>query len=445
MQHTQPLPAGTKLSIFIHSVFDTGIIIDTFSLSNQEYRQHAKQATMLLQQRYPYAKWVQEDQTTIQGSDDASDFLPLLNLSYVTAICPTLLTQNNLHFELTSGNVCTITLSPATVYFHSFGAGIISLKALIHWHQPCTLTDLSEVNTHLLAKLALLVEERLVELISVFSQEMQASQVPLYTTPFPNLMPAAVHRDVLYWSHFVYTAQTANAANITNVAEWLAPLMMPIDQQGVSNMALKPNRYIYLGWGRSMICCSTDIDNQTLHSYVRTLEIRDYLWKTLYDLDRGLRNAILQSRSAQSQKQARKLANKLRSLDFRVKSILEELTPFKVTFDHEKIWLLQQLDNNWFTSDLIASVQSRLESFCEVYDYSEESTSQAREARLRSVLNLIGLVATTGTIVTIINYFDPFNQLPMPIRLLILAASLAVVIAIFFLAVAISRRVRPED
>src|SRR5579864_7230233 len=119
MIHSQPLPQGTTLSIFIHSLFDTGIIIDTSCLSVQQYHQYAHQTILLLQERYPAAKWLQEDQIAIQGSDDANDFIPPLNLSYVTAICPTLLTQSTLHFELASSTLCTITFSPTTVYFHS--------------------------------------------------------------------------------------------------------------------------------------------------------------------------------------------------------------------------------------------------------------------------------------------------------------------------------------
>jgi len=445
MQHELGLHEGTKFSVFIQSAFDTGIIIDTSSFSMQQYREHVARTISLLQQSYQEAKWTQEYPRTIHGADDAIDFLPILNFSYVTAICSNLLTHDSLEIKVSGGAVCTVKFLLPTVYFHPFGAGIISVEALLYWNQPYTLNDLRTVNDQLLRELGPLVEASLAELIRAFAKTVHTARIPLYTPPFSDLLPAALDRNVLYWSHFAYVARVASTVGLSATAAWLNPLMMPMDQRPINNMALKPDRYIYFGWGRSIICCLTTLDDKTIYSYVRILEIRNYLWKTLYDLDRGLRSAIIRMRNIHSDREAHKLEASLRALDFRVKGILEELDSFKLTFDHEKIWLIKQLDINWLTNDLMTSLQTRLQSFCDFYDYIEESTRRMQEEHLQWVLNLIGVLAAAGTITAVVTFFDPFNHLFPQQRAEFLVTGVVSVALMFFVAIATVRRVRHKD
>lgn len=440
MDQSQLLPESSILSVFIQAAFDTGIIIDTSSFNIQEYREYAAQTISILRQSYPEAKWMEEDVSAIHGSDDAIDFLPVLNLSYVMAVCPKLLTQDTLNIETAGGAVCTVTFRIPVVYFHSFSAGIISIEAQLDWSQPYTLSDLRVVNDNLLTELAPLVETRLAELISIFSKAVNASKTLLYDPPFTDLMPSALNRNILYWSHFVYVIRNETTADLQASANWLNPLMMTMDQRPVENMAIKPDRYIYLGWGRSMICCLKTFNAKSIHSYVRILEIRNYLWKTLYDLDRGLRNAILRIRNVHTEREASRLEEALRVLDFKVKGVLEELDSYKMTFDHEKIWLIKQLDTNWLTQDLITSLESRLQSFCDFFDYANETMRREQEKRVQRVLNLLGVIATAGAIVTIIAYFDPSNHLALAQRFEFLFGSNVFVALMFFLAIVAFRK-----
>src|SRR5258708_39510332 len=81
------------ISAFIFSAFDTGIVIDTAALSTEEYLRYAGLTLGVLQRTYPHALWGQEDALSIQGSDDADDFLPIFTLSFVKSICPKVLSK----------------------------------------------------------------------------------------------------------------------------------------------------------------------------------------------------------------------------------------------------------------------------------------------------------------------------------------------------------------
>lgn len=443
--HQPALAAGTDISLTLHAVFDTGTIIDTFGISPQDYQRYAQETESLLRQRFPAAKWQRESALTIHSTDDLSDYLPILNLSYVAAVYPELLARPRITLTLRSGTACTLTFSTPTVYFHSFSGGIVSLTASLDWSRDYTVADLLNIEQTLPDQLGPLLEERLRQITDTFRACVRDIRVPLYTSPFPELLAPGSNRSLLYWSHRIYVVRTPDEPSALAAGAALAPLMRPIDQSGVQNMALKPDRFIYLGSGSSVISCPATLPVDVVASYARMVEIRNYLWKTLYDLDRGLRFGVVLSKSMRSPRQARRLVRELRALDFRVKSVLEEMEPYKITFDNEKIWLMGQLDRNWLTPELVASVQARLSSFSSFYAYSEETLTREQEERLRSVLNLIGVFATAGAIAQIVSYFDPTNQLAVPVRGLIFSASLLLTLLVFYLALVIARRVRLRD
>lgn len=420
-----------SISAFIFSAFDTGIVIDTAALSAEEYLRYSGLTLAVLQKTYPHALWGQEDALTLQGSDDANDFLPIVTLSYVRATCPKVLSRRTIHI-VTSGDItCTIKIADPVIYFHTFSAGTLSLEVSFNWNKPYTQADLRAINSHLLEELAPLVEPQLEEIIQKFAMAVRQVACPLYTPPFTNLLPVTFSRKLLYWSHFIYLLQVEDGEDIHEVTRWVEHLMMPIDDQKVHNMALKPHRYIYLGWGRSMICCAKSLPRKTIYSYVHMLETRNYLWKTLYDLDRGLRDALVEKRKLRTNREAHLLSYNLHELDFRIRDLLENIDTFKITFDHEKIWLAKQFDRNWLTSELIASLQSRLQSFRDFYDYSEEVTRSQQQDRLQNILNLIAVFATTGAVIEIVDFFDPLNTLTLFARSVIFGLSLLLVICLY--------------
>jgi len=433
------------ISAFIFSAFDTGIVIDTAALSTEEYLRYAGLTLAVLQRTYPHALWGQEDALSLQGSDDADDFLPIFTLSYVKAICPKVLSKRMLTITTASGTTCTVTVADPVIYFHTFSAGTISLEVSLSWDKPYTQADLHSINHHLLEELAPLVEPQLPEIIEKFVLSVKESKCPLYIPPFIDLLPATFSRKLLYWSHFIYLLQVNSDEDILAAPHWIEHLMQPIDDQKVHNMALKPHRYIYLGWGRSMICCTTSLPRKTVHSYVHMLEARNYLWKTLYDLDRGLRDALVEKRKLRTNREARKLSYSLHELDFRIRDLLENIETFKVTFDHEKIWLAKQFDSNWLTADLITSLQSRVQSFRDFYDYSEEITRGQQQDRLQGILNLIAIFATAGAITEVINFFDPLNKLMFLLRIGIFGLSVLVVICVYIAVVVSFQNRRSQD
>src|SRR5258708_6008425 len=186
------------ISTFIFSVFDTGIIIDTAASSTEEYLHYSGTTLAILQRIYPHALWSQEDALALQGSDDANDFLPLFNLSYVKAVCPKVLSKRTLSIISPTGTTCTISIADPIIYFHTFSAGTISLEASLSWDKPYTAEDLYAINQNLLAELAPLVEPQLGEIVRKFAQAVYESKSPLYDLPFIDLLPATFSRKLLY-------------------------------------------------------------------------------------------------------------------------------------------------------------------------------------------------------------------------------------------------------
>ncbi len=438
MEQTATPTLNMPITVYLHAAFDTGIVVDTLDIEYAEFRRYSSQTLKYLQELAPTIQWEEEDPQSIRGADDPKDFLPIVNLSFVTAVDHSLVSDMTYQVSTSESAVCSVKFTRPKVYFHAFAAGVISLNAELSWNQPYTLEDVRNVNDHLLALLGPQLEKQLARLIAYFRTAVENAKLPLSPLPFTNSLPATSHRDLLYWSHLVYTVRVSEPA-IHQTAAWFAPFMMPLDQSGVQNMALKPARFIYIGWGRSLCCFPPSISEMTIYSYIRIVEVRNYLWKILYDLDRSLRDALSKGNIERSRRKSRQLIRQLRELDFRVKSILEELDTFKMTFDHEKIFLIKQLDRQWMTADLIQSVESRLDSFSQLYMYHEDAETRLSNERLQLILNLIGLVATAGAITEIINFIDPASALSASERIILFLSSMFAGVLVFLIGIHFTR------
>lgn len=442
-------PVGAHIAIALHAVFDTGVIIDTFTLTPDQYATYSANTYAVLAKAMPEVEWKQEQAILQDNFDSLPESYPVLNLSFLMARSATLFPAQKISFQAQDASERVLSLSEPTIYFHAFKGGILSLVATPEHGESWTMADWQTAESRLMNSLDEVLGTQLRRVVAAFTSAVRQTRVPLYATPF---LDAGKQRTrLLDWSHRIFLARVDDSAALAETASALAGLMRPINQKGVENMSLTAGRFVYLGSGRSMICYTSAADwrdanrnnEGNVRSYVRMVEVRNYVWRTLYDLDRSLRNAIARSRSTADPRAARSLVTQLHELDFRVTGVLEELDPYKLTFDNESVYLMQQLDLNWLTADLVASLKMRLASLSNAYSYHEETVNRDREARLRAVLNLIGFVATAGSVAQIIGFFDPLNnQLPADQRALLLVGSIAVIILVYLILLSLNLRAR---
>ena len=448
---TGQLPASSHVAIALHAVFDTSSIIDTFTLTPDQYARYGAQACDLLTKALPDVAWSQEQAFHVDGFDNIPESYPVLNLSFAMATSPRLLPAQRLTFTTKDAAERALLLSQPVIYFHAFKGGILSLTATPADGESWSIADWQAAESRLMASLDELFGAQLRRLVEAFDAAVRQVGAPVYRTPF--LAMTIRRTKLLDWSHRIFVARVDDAASLDPTAAALATLMRPINQDGVRNMSLTTGRFVYLGSGRSMICYASAADarepnndnEDNVRSYVRMVEVRNYVWRTLYDLDRSLRTAIVRARETTAPRAASRLVAELHELDFRVTGVLEELDPYKLTFDSESIYLMRQLDLNWLTADLVESLKMRLSSLNNAYSYHEASVNRDREARLRAVLNLIGFVATAGSVAQIISFFDPQNTRILDgERAVLLLGSIAVIILAYLLLLAINLRVRRQ-
>jgi hypothetical protein len=443
------LPSETEACIFVHGVFGTGSIIDTFTLTAEQYQAFAERARDALAKRMPDVEWKREQAARQDEFDSLPEIYPVLNLSFLMALSPRLLASPQISFPGPAGAPLTLELSEPVVYFHAFSGGVVSLVATPVHGNEWTIDVWRAAEHELMRALSPLVSKELARLVTAFNESLVTARVPVYTTPFLHEAGLTDEHKQLDWGHRIFVAHTRRAEAVETAAAFLAPLMHPIDDRGVGNMSLSPQRFLYLGSGRSLIAYasdprSPDADERIFRSYVRMVEVRQYVWRILYHLDWTMRNAVVRTTTASTNpRAARDLVAALHSLDSRVTGVLDELDPYKLTFDSESVWLMKQLDANWRTADLVESLRTRLASLSRAYEKNEENVTREREARLRAVLNLIGFVATVGSVAQVIGYFDPQNSLPVePERAMLLVGSVALIILVFLILLAVNVRRR---
>lgn len=335
----------------------------------------------------------------------------------------------------------SLAFSDVNFYFHEFGISTCSANIKIIKENGLAITELDEVSEFLNDLFRDYFQELSFQLAKLYIEAIKELNIPYYQFDFfPKIEDIALEKYFIPWTHRVYQIKDSSLFDLENPGLPFQFLLTPSKQMDVEDLSIYDNRYIYFGWGHSLILESGNADgfSQTktpASEYVRLIEIAQANWQNLdilADLVDVTNASFHEFFGKLKPRQIKKAIYEIREFNNALDRILDYYRGVKITFDTEKRILLGELNERWLTPEMYVKLQEKLALTEELLDDLYNRQKEGRE----EALNIIALLFTILSVVEIITIFiDIFNVnlSPLSIVSIILAGTsfIGVVIVLF--------------
>ena len=303
-------------------------------------------------------------------------------------------------------------------YFQNCGVGTCSVRLEFEKSDGLSIIDLEyaseEVNIYFKAYL----EDICYELARVYVQAVRKLGVPHhYFTYLPELEDVDKSTHFIPWTHRIYHINDDELFNMENPGEQFRKLMTPSRKMDVSDLSIYDNRYIYYGWGHSVIFTSSQVGgysqtDRPVYDYVRLVEIAQAQWQFL-DILRDIVSFTISTFHRHQQEmgmnEIQEAIDEIRNFRNGMDRILADYKGVKITFDTEKRVLLRELHARWLTNSILESLQNDMQSVEDLLDQLYQRQKEQREESL----NVIALLFTIVGVIEVFALVIDILQLPI--------------------------------
>ncbi|MHA1475402.1 MAG: hypothetical protein ACTSRX_06765 [Promethearchaeota archaeon] len=237
--------------------------------------------------------------------------------------------------------------------------------------------------------------------------------IPHYEFEFiPKVLKLTVSEKLTYilpWTHRFYEIQDDRLLQMDNPGMQFRTLLTPSKKMDIEDFSIYENRWIYFGWGHSIIFTPSDIlsseysqTNKLPRDYARLIEIAQNNWRAIEMIDDLLNYAItyfnLHSKNMRL-KDIRFKIYEIRDFNKAVDRIMNNFRGVKISFDTENRILLDELNNRWLTSEMLEKLKDRQEMLENLLSDLFQRQQEKKDDSLNSIVMLF----------TIISLFDVFS------------------------------------
>ncbi|MHA1728170.1 MAG: hypothetical protein ACTSWY_05510 [Promethearchaeota archaeon] len=213
----------------------------------------------------------------------------------------------------------------------------------------------------------------------------------------------------LPWSHRLYEIRDDKLLEMENPGEQFKTLLTPSKKMDIEDFSIYDNRYIYFGWGHSILFTSSDIKgsdfsqtNKTPREYVRLIEIAQNNWRAIEMMDNLMNYSItyynLQFKGMRL-KQIRQKIYDIRDFNKAVDRVMDSFRGVKISFDTETRSLLKELNDRWLTDDMFDKLNERQDALEDLLNDLFQRQQEKKDDSLNAIVMLF----------TIISLFDVFG------------------------------------
>ena len=210
----------------------------------------------------------------------------------------------------------------------------------------------------------------------------------------------------------------------------------------IEDLSIYVNRYVYFGWGHSLIFTSSQEDgySQTtkpVYDYVRLVEIAQAQWQfldILSDIVTFTNASYNQHYNQMGLSDISSAINEIRRVDNAVDRLIADYTGVKITFDTEKRILLNELHERWLTQSMLESLQSSLERMQNLLDQLYQRQKEQQEESLNTIALLFTILGIMDVLAIFFDVLSPditFPPLFQIISLIIGTLLIAIAIKIY--------------
>ena len=268
----------------------------------------------------------------------------------------------------------SLSFSNIRIYIHPGGVASFCLEIEIEKEEKISILELEKVSEHLNNLYKEYFEDLCYQIALKYNEIIILRNIPSYRFDFlpdpKEFTDSEKAANILPWTHRIYHIHDDDIFKLENPGEPFKFLMTPSSKMDVEDLSIYDNRYIYFGWGHSIILTATGDSgysqtDRTPMDYVRIVEIAQVNWKTLEELidlvDYASTWFQLHYKSM-SIKKIKKSINKIRDFHIAVKKLLDDLRGVKITYDTEKRKLLRELKSRWLTDEMLDKLKEKMDS-----------------------------------------------------------------------------------
>jgi hypothetical protein len=311
-------------------------------------------------------------------------------------------------------------------YFQNCGVGTCSVRVELEKPEGLTIIDLEHISEEVNIYFKAYLEDICFELAKAYVQAVRKLGVPHHQfTYLPELEDVDKSTHFIPWTHRIYHINDDALFNMQNPGEHFRKLMTPSRKMDISDMSIYENRYVYAGWGHSVIFTSSEVGgysqtDKPVYDYVRLVEIAQAQWQFL-DILRDVVTFSISSfhrhQREMGMSQLQEAIDEIRDFRNGMDRILSDYRGVKITFDTEKRVLLRELHARWLTNSLLEALQNDMLTIEELLDQLYQRQKEQREESLNVIallFTIVGVIEVFALVIDILQLEmleNPFAQL----------------------------------
>ncbi|MCP4760164.1 MAG: hypothetical protein GY870_00185 [archaeon] len=251
------------------------------------------------------------------------------------------------------------------------------------------------------------------DIVKKLHEAVRVWDIPHYEFEFiPKVLKLTESEKMTYilpWTHRLYEIQDDRLLQMDNPGMQFRTLLTPSKKMDIEDFSIYENRWIYFGWGHSIIFTPSDISgsgysqtNKLPRDYARLIEIAQNNWRAIEMIDNLLNYAItyynLHFKNMRL-KDIRFKIYEIRDFNKAVDRIMDNFRGVKISFDTENRILLDELNDRWLTSEMLEKLKDRQEMLENLLSDLFQRQQEKKDDSLNSIVMLF----------TIISLFDVFS------------------------------------
>jgi len=340
-------------------------------------------------------------------------------------------------------NTNSLEFADVKFYFSNSGVGTCSVHINIKSKESIAILQLEKISEKLNTLFKDYFEEICFILTKKYVEAINQLNIPQYEFEFlPDITTIDRSKHFIPWTHRIYHIHDDNLISHENPGTFFKTLVTPSRKMDIEDLSIYDNRYVYFGWGHSLIFTSSQEDgySQTtkpVYDYVRLVEIAQAQWQFL-DI---LKDIVIYTNASYNQHHNQmglsdiSLAiNEIRRFDNAVDRLIADYTGVKITFDTEKRILLNELHERWLTQSMLESLQSSLERMQNLLDQLYQRQKEQQEESLNTIVLLFTILGVIDVLAIFFDIISPditFTPLIQIITLIIGTLVMAIAIKIY--------------
>ena len=235
---------------------------------------------------------------------------------------------------------------------------------------------------------------------------------------------------ILPWTHRLYEIRDDRLLEMESPGEQFKTLLTPSKKMDITDFSIYDNRYIYFGWGHSILFTSSDLKgsdfsqtNKTPKEYVRLIEIAQNNWRAIEMMDNLMNYSITYYNlkfKGMRLKQIKQKIYDIRDFNKAVDRVMDNFRGVKISFDTETRLLLQELNDRWLTDDMLEKLQERQDVLEDLLDDLFQRQQEKKDDSLNSIVMLFTIISLFDVFSVFFDIFPYFLDLHFPLFLLFL-------------------------